>query len=210
MPYCIYAVIIWIKILTWYRAPKSRGHKKIIPRFAISMGICKPMHKQIIYLKIPTRKHKQAKKRAALHVQKHCAWLSRVGIEPMTSHSRCKKEGIRRLAWISSTRCDGFTWWPKTYVFECQPPNWGWVGYELIINLVYPIAIATIYRCNCSDPNNHCIAIPLQRPALSNPQRSTHIGRSNKKSFNHMQHWRSLVRAYRHHFCYCCVVFVAR
>jgi hypothetical protein len=27
---------------------------------------------------------------------------------------------------------------------------------NFVINLVYPIVIATIYHCNCSDPNNHC------------------------------------------------------
>ena len=81
MPYYIYAVIIRIKILTCYRAPKSRGHKKITPRFAIiSTDIYDHVHKQIIYLKAFTHvyvqirgKHKQAKKRAALRVQKHCA-----------------------------------------------------------------------------------------------------------------------------------------
>ena len=94
--YCIYAVVIRIKILTWYRAPKSRGHKKITPRFAIiSTDIYEHVHKQIIYLKAFTHvyvrirgKHKQAKKRAALRVQKHCAWLSRVGLEPTISGSK--------------------------------------------------------------------------------------------------------------------------
>ena len=95
--YCIYAVVIRIKILTWWN-DESWGHKKISPRFAISTGIYEHMHKQIIYLKAFTHvyvqirgKHKQAKKRAALRVQKHCAWLSRVGLEPTISGSKMQK-----------------------------------------------------------------------------------------------------------------------
>ena len=63
------------------------------------------MHKQIIYLKAFTHvyvrirgKHKQAKKRAALRVQKHCAWLSRVGIEPtIVSLEDAKRKGLNDL-----------------------------------------------------------------------------------------------------------------
>ena len=118
-----------------------------------------------VYVRI-RGKHKQAKKERHCACKTHRAWIPRVGIEPRTSHSRGKKKGIKQLALISSTRCDGFTWWPKTHVFECQPPNWRWVGYELVIHLVHPIAIATVYSCNWNDPNNHCIAVPVQRPSL--------------------------------------------
>ena len=106
MPYCIYAVIIWIKILTWYRAPKSRGHKKITPWFSIiSTDIYEHMHKQIICQKASTHvyvrirgKHKQAKQRAALRVQKHCAWEPRVRIEPtIVSLQDAKRKGLNDL-----------------------------------------------------------------------------------------------------------------
>ena len=122
--YCIYAVVIRIKILTWYRAPKSRGHKKITPRFAIiSTDIYEHVHKQIVYLKAFT--HESMESISRQKKERHCAcknialgcpgWDS----NPRSCTRRCKKQGIKRLAWISSTWCDGFTWRPKSHVFEC-------------------------------------------------------------------------------------------
>ena len=127
--YCIYAVVIRIKILTWW-SDESWGHKKISPRFAISTGIYEHMHKQIIYLKASTHiyvrirgKHKQAKK------ERHCA-CKNIAREcrgrdsnPRSFTPRCKKNGIKRLTKVCLTRCDGFVWWQKSHVFERQPPN---------------------------------------------------------------------------------------
>ena len=38
---------------------------------------------------------------------------------------------------------------------------------NFVINLVYPTAIVIHIHCNCSDSNNHCIAVPLQPPSLN-------------------------------------------
>ena len=113
-----------------------------------------------VYVRI-RKKYKQGKKRAALRVQNYCAWIPWVGFEPRTSHSRGKKIGIKPPAQIRSTRCDRFTWWRKTHVFECQPPNWGWAAYELCykfnisrcnINITRYKFNITQYHCNYSDP----------------------------------------------------------
>ena len=130
----------------------------------MSTSMYKHMHNQIVCLKAPyahiyvriRKKHKQAKKRAALRVQKHCAGIPWVGIEPRTSHSRGKTVGIKPPAQIRSTRCDRFTWWWKTHVFECQPPNWGWAGYEFRYKFSISQCNTTQYHCNYSDPNHHC------------------------------------------------------
>ena len=152
MSYCIYAVIIWIKILTWCRAPKSRGRKKIILRMAIiSTDIYEHVHKQIIYLKEFTHvyvrirgKHKQAKKRAALRVQKYCAWVPRVGFEPtIVSLEDAKRKGLNDL--VESVQLDVMDVLDGqnlTYLNASQPPKFGGGrDTNFVINLVYPIVI---------------------------------------------------------------------
>ena len=114
----------------------------------ISTDIYDHVHKQIIYLKAFTHvyvqirgNHKQAKKRAALRVQKHCAWLSRVGIEPtIVSLEDAKRNGLDDLH--ESVRLDVMDLPGEknlTYLNVSHQIIWGGgAGYELFTNLIYP------------------------------------------------------------------------
>ena len=65
-----------------------------------------------------------------------------MGFEPtIVSLQDAKRTGLDDLH--ESVRLDVMDLldWQKTYVFECQPPNWGGRVMHFVINLIYPIEI---------------------------------------------------------------------